>query len=128
MVERAANVRWTWPDAWVLAATSDLAEGCTLSELMGAADAINHAVPTRDELASALGALIAAGLIEVKDGRFRTTDAGRAIKKHWRGGLFGWSESLLPQLERLPRATDEFSLTEAAVQAAYTEYVRRIKV
>ena len=85
---------WTWVDAWILAATPDSPDGGALSRVMATSDAINHAIPTRDELASSLGSLIAAGLVQESDGRFRTTPHGRSIKAHWKGGLFGWAESL----------------------------------
>ncbi|MFZ1284300.1 MAG: hypothetical protein WAQ75_09315 [Propionicimonas sp.] len=127
MSDDGAAAEWTWADAWVLAATTDTAEGCSLSELIGTADGTNHAIPTRDELARALGALLVAGLIEHIGERFRTTKAGRDLKKHWKGGLFGWSTTLLPQLQRLRRAPRELALSEPEVQAAYAEYVRRVR-
>jgi hypothetical protein len=95
------------------------------SELIGTADGINHAIPTRDELAASLGALQAAGLVEHTEGRLRTTPQGKTLKKHWQGGLFDWSKSLLPHLEKLPRPTGELAITESEVQTAYVEYVRR---
>jgi hypothetical protein len=116
---------WTWVDAWLLAATADSRRGCSLSELIGAADAINHAIPTRDELAASLGSLRAAGLVEQTEGRFRTTTHGKALKEHWRGGLFGWGKSLLPHLENLPRPGGDLPITESEVHAAYVEYTRR---
>lgn len=124
-MDESPSADWTSTDAWVLAATSDRAAGRSLSALIGEADAINHATPTRDELASSLGALIAVGLIQVDDGLFRTTEAGRAIKKHWTGGLFNWSDTLLPHLAELPRPAAEYPLTEDTVTAAHTEYMDR---
>ncbi len=117
---------WTWPDAWILASISGQRRGMALSELIASADGHNHAIPTRDELASALGSLIAAGLVETIDGGFRTTAEGELIKKKWRGGMFSWSESLLPQLERLAKADQEYPLTEDEVAQAFTDYVRRV--
>jgi len=118
------GAKWTWVDAWLLAATADARSGCSLSELIGAADGINHAIPTRDELASSLGSLVAAGLVAQTEGRFRTTVQGQAVKKHRRGGLFGWSKSLLPHLEDLPRPSGYLWLIESEVSAAYVEYTR----
>lgn len=97
----------------------------SLSELIGSADAHNHAIPTRDELAAALGGLVAAGLVENADHRFRVTSEGKALKKHWKGGMFAWSESLLPHLQRLPKVEMEYPLTEEDVDQAYAEYQRR---
>jgi len=116
---------WTWADAWLLAATADSRRGCSLSELIGTADAINHAIPTRDELATSLGSLRSAGLVELMEGRFRTTAKGKSVKKHWQGGLFGWSKSLLPHLEKVPRLRADLPLTGSEVRAAYVEYTQR---
>ncbi len=116
---------WTWSDAWVLAATTDSRRGCSLSELIGVADGINHAIPTRDELAAAIGALRAAGLLKVEDDRFVLTPDGKALKKYWKGGLFNWSETLLPRLAVLPRTDEQFPLTDEDVHAAYLTYTRR---
>ena len=115
---------WTSSDAWILASTSDGRRGGSLADLIGTADAINHSLPTREELASGLGALIAAGLVEHVNDRYRTTSAGKRIKRHWRGGMFNWSKTMLPRLRELPRGTSERGLSDDEVQAAYEAYRR----
>jgi len=121
----AAAPSWTWVDAWLFAATADSDGGTSLSRLLGAADALNHAIPTRAELSSGLGALVSAGLIERTPDGFRTTSVGRAMKENWSGGLGRWQESLLPQLERLPRPDDLLPLTDSEVRDAYAAYAGR---
>ena len=64
---------WTGPDAWILASVTPSRRGFDLSRVIGTADAFNHDIPSRDQLASSLGALIDAGLVEVADKRFRLT-------------------------------------------------------
>lgn len=113
---------WTWVDAWVLAAVVDQSRGADLSELIGHADALNHAIPTRDELASSLGALVAAGLVEVAADRYRTTSAGRALRGEWTAGTRSWSDVLLPRLAALPRSEVELPLTQEQVRTAYQAY------
>ena len=113
---------WTWVDAWLLAAIPDPDAGGSLSEVIGVADAVNHAIPTRDELASSLGALLAADLVTALDGRFRVTPAGRAVRAQWDGRLGGWQEAILPALARLPRPEQPLPLTEDEVRAAYAKY------
>lgn len=117
---------WAWSDAWVLAAAPDTPTGCSLSDLIRTADGINHAIVTLDELADGLGALLAAGLLEVRGDHFRTTAAGQAIKKHWKGGLFGWSRTVLPHLRTLPRPRERFEISRADYDAAVTKYLRRV--
>lgn len=116
---------WSWSDAWVLAASPGDPDGCSLSDLIRTADGINHAIVTRDELADGLGALLAAGLVEVRGDRIRTTPAGQAIKNYWRRGLFGWRKSLLPRLRKIPRPAARFEISPADYEAAVAAYLRR---
>ncbi len=117
---------WTWSDAWVLAATPDASTGCSLSDLIRTADGINHAIVTLDELAGGLGALLAAGLVDVQGDLIRTTEAGQRVKKHWKNGLFGWSRSLLPRLRKIPRPAERFEISPAEYDAAVAAYLRRV--
>ena len=122
-----ASGDWRMSDAWLLAASSDTKQGAALTDLLATADGISHAIPTRDELASSLGALIGAGLVEVVDHRFRTTSAGRTIKRHWKGGLFGWSTSIMPHLQTLERPSSQYPITDEEVRTAYRDYLRRTR-
>ena len=60
--------QWTWNDGWILMsvylAQSD--EKATLSEIIAAADATNHAIPTTNELSHAFTQLVNAGVLHVK--------------------------------------------------------------
>lgn len=125
MVE-ARSRGWQWADAWVLAAIPD-PPGGSLSTVIGAADVINHAIPTRSELSRGIGALVAAGLVEVDGDLFRTTVAGWALKEHWGDELFEWSADLLPELNKLDRPDDEFPLTDDEVQQAYQRYAKGLR-
>lgn len=117
---------WTFPDAWLLTAIGQFGRrGTSLSDLIGAADALNHDVPTEAQAASSLGRLIASGLLEVADGRYRLTRQGRSIYKRRQGGMFELSGSVLMALESVPRVDDNVAFAEGEFQAAYEEYVRR---
>ena len=70
--------------------------------------------------------LIGAGLVETTERGFRVTRRGAALKEHWRGGMFGWSDSLLPQLEKLPKTDHTYPITDAEVDDAYASYLRRL--
>jgi len=112
---------WTSPDAWILASITPSRRGFPLSRVIATADAFNHDIPSRDQLASSIGALIDAGLIEVTDGRFRLTRDGKRIRKTWRGGAFEWGQ-MLPHLTPIPRTSREYPLTSEDWQRAYDEY------
>ena len=57
---------YLWSDAWLLQAIALAAaeRPATLSEIIGCADALNHALPTTDELHGAFARLTAGGLVE----------------------------------------------------------------
>ena len=112
---------WAIPDAWILASITPSRRGFTLCGVIGTADAFNHDIPSRDQLASSIGALIEAGLVEVANGRFRLTRDGKRIRKTWRGGAFEWGQ-MLPHLKPLPRSNREYPLTSEEWKRAYDEY------
>ncbi|CAN7266767.1 hypothetical protein [Knoellia sp. LjRoot47] len=112
---------WTSSDAWILASIAASRRGSTLSHVIGTADAFNHDIPSRDQLASSIGALIGAGLVDSVDERLRLTREGQRIRKTWRGGAFEWGE-MLPHLQRTPRSGQVYPLSGEEWQRAYDEY------
>jgi hypothetical protein len=109
---RRPAARWAWSDAWIYTAIriSDRGEGVTLSDLMTAADVVNHAYPTDAEITQAVRRLIGAGLVDVRDGRFQLTAAGASLNPRRLGGLFGQIDSYLKELRRLPVTETDWSL------------------
>ena len=73
-------MRARWSDAWVLAAV-DWAADADLAKIIAAADAINHAIPTTDEVEHAIRFLGAAGLVRYSDNSLQLTDEGRRVCK-----------------------------------------------
>jgi hypothetical protein len=121
---------WLISDAWVLAAivNDGPASTRTLTELIAIADGINHAVLTEAEFTSAIGRLLAAGLIgaDAAADRYWPTEAGSAVRRHWRHGLFGWISAIPPELERLGEPSDaNWSLPPGAFTSAVREYLAR---
>jgi hypothetical protein len=101
----ALEARWRGEDAWILLALIYNREkaGSRLADIIGTADAINHAIPSREELHGALNRLLAGRLIESKRDRFTITD--RAVE------LFSkveasCKESMQDQLDGLARIMD----------------------
>jgi hypothetical protein len=118
-----SQAEWGLYDALILTSIADSRRGTSLDEVMARSDAIDKSYPSRDQLASALGALAAAGLIEESERGFRRTKAGKALTK--KTGFFGRHRDLLPYLQLVPRQADEWPLTDAEVTAAIDTYVRR---
>ncbi|KQW46025.1 hypothetical protein ASC77_19170 [Nocardioides sp. Root1257] len=90
---------WEFTDAWVFAAIAVYDRPCSLVELIGAADWINHAVLLETEVESALGKLTAADLVRVYEGwTFELTDDGSSL---WSGGVRDLQSQLQVVLDRL---------------------------
>jgi len=65
-----------WSDAWLLQAIA-LASGrgpADLAQIIAAADAVNHAIPTADELHGGFVRLTAGGFVAESDARFAITE------------------------------------------------------
>ena len=116
---------WTQVDAWILAATSSAAQGCTLTDLVATADGINHAVPSTAEIADSLAHLIGSGLLLWDGDHILLTPAGRAMRRSWRQGLFSWSKALLPRLRTVPRVRGDLPFGDAEIDAARAAYLAR---
>ena len=74
---------WEMSDAWVFMAVAHASESepADLVDVVGAADAINHAVLTYGEINGAARRLVAAGLLAVDDDRLSLTDQGRDLRR-----------------------------------------------
>ena len=68
-------MKFLWSDAWLLQAVALAARQApaTLAEVIGAADAVQHALLTDDELHGGLVRLTGGGFVEEVDHRFRLT-------------------------------------------------------
>jgi hypothetical protein len=131
-----------WSDAWIFQAIAiaSHAAPARLSEILGAADAVNHALPTDDELHGAFARLTEHGFIaEVGDtfqltGRVPGEVIAAIVGKGWRAGRtaaerFLDAEPWTPQTNvRDPRNAVVYPrLTSARILQADREYRRRLK-
>jgi hypothetical protein len=66
-----AEVRFDMDDAWLFWAIPANEQGTDLRGLISAADAINHAIPSREQIVRAVNRGLRAGIIETGGGRFR---------------------------------------------------------
>lgn len=126
---------WTWNDVWILMALY-LAQGQTGAELhavIGAADAINHAIPTSCELSRAFTKFVRCGLLSVAEDRYAIlSEFLPTIRKAYegKGGLFASGDKGLKWLQRwklVESADQNIEINDAAVKAAYTRYVNALK-
>lgn len=78
MTERSG---FLWCDAWILLATAltRRAGSSSLAAIIGAADAVQHAIVTREELSGAFARLQRAGYLEPDAAGIRLTSAGEAL-------------------------------------------------
>jgi hypothetical protein len=97
--------RWGWNDAWILTATVLAHEnyGASLAQIMGAADLINHLIPTHGQLSRTFSRLASSGLMKTRNSRYLVPRVYRlqiheAIES--RGGLFDGPDHCLMWLRR----------------------------
>ena len=129
MIEPRGKPIHVWSDAWLLLAAGcrDPQESMTLSEVIAAADGIQHAVPTFQEVDGGLARLSAAGLVSVTKARIGLTASGRDMVFRTRGerGLISkWEAKLQAALGAAPWST-EYHPAHASREEALASVVSR---
>ena len=115
---------WGFTEAWLLLSIGDQ-RSCTLTQMIGTADARNHDIPTELATALALGRLEASGLIGTSEKKIMATKEGRKIVKRRSGEFFQQASSLLPLLAEVPCRDDLHRFAPGEFHAAYEAYARR---
>ena len=126
-------MQWTWNDGWILMAVHMVRShgGASLADVIRAADASNHAIPTSQELSRALSKLTGAGVIDVAHGRYEVTGrfaADVAAAYDTEGGLFesGRKGHEWLQSANLEAASESIvGISDGDVKVAYDEYVSK---
>ena len=126
---------WTFNDGWILMSVFLMhgADGASLSYLIAAADAMNHAIPTSGELTRSLTRLAKCRVLANIDGRYRiSTDYLSALTaaNDKRGGLFATPEIGKKWLTKNEFEIDEdaeIPVTQDDVTAAFDEYRSAIR-
>jgi hypothetical protein len=132
---------YLWSDAWLLQAIALASQEkpARLGDILGAADAVNHALPTDDELHGALTRLTAGGFVEEADAGFQLTPgvpptvADALVHRSWTAGraaasAFLGAEPWTPDRnigDRRNQVTYA-GLTPERIRDADEEYRRRI--
>jgi hypothetical protein len=117
------NAAWTFADTWLLAAIGVYQRPCTLLEVIGAADWINHAVLLEDEVESALGKLAGAGLVRVyEEWTFELTDEGASLWSEGARDLQGQLELIDAQLSAFEPGRATVKLPRGVMGQALEDY------
>lgn len=104
-----------------------------LDSVIGQMDAINHAIPMREELEEGLGRLTAAGLMSVSGGEFRLTQAGLDLVREASGSRRSWHaawdqvESALESTEYPAALPSGWEIAEETYDEAVRTYLGRMK-
>lgn len=117
---------WDFSDAWVLTAIAVYGAPCSLTDVVSAADAMNHLIIEDDELSQAVGRLTASGLVTVTDDHFALTDRGQALASRRKGGLIGQVESVQGLLRRVDLQEGQWPVPAGALDAAVAAYKSRM--
>lgn len=108
-------------------------DGARLHELIAAADAINHAIPTAKDLSRAFTKLVRTEIVRISDTRFRLSEEFLPeLEKTYkgRGGLFESAkkgEKWLKSLNVNQSNNRDILITEDDVATAYNAYTSAIK-
>ena len=126
---------WTWTDGWLLMALIPAAKNgaADLVDLLDAADCLNHAMPSEDELNESLTRLRQHGVLTSESSPFAPDpvlydEIHVVIGKT--SGLFNLPDAGRKWLTRknLPRTSDaEVRITSEEFMAAYKAYVRKVQ-
>ena len=136
------NIQHDWYDAWILHAVLFVAkphEFAPLSRIIGAADMINHAIPTSGELDGALSRLIDGGWVVQSELTFSPSDAAETMyadRRHRRTSIHKDLEFIEKSIgagrwgegHSTPVKPDEFvvsGLSESTINEATREYLER---
>ncbi|WP_339727907.1 hypothetical protein [uncultured Gimesia sp.] len=129
------NHIWSWRDGWILMsiyAANQKTDGA-LSDIIGAADAINHAIPTELELSKTLTKLAQHGVITCKENQIRIAACFlESIERVYqsKGGLFQSAEKGLKWLKRnefVKINVEQYVITSDQATSAYQEYLEKLR-
>jgi hypothetical protein len=122
-------------DSWMFLSVAYSAQDgpATLEDFYAAADHINCAIPTHDEIQGGINRLASAGLVDVQDDRFILTGSGRKIfERVSRQTLYPRTQPELVEQELrsvtlVSTAHSHWGLSAEVFDAALSRYNKRMK-
>jgi hypothetical protein len=118
-------MRARWSDAWILAAV-DWAGDADLAKIIAAADAMNHALPTIEEVEHAIQFLGAAGLVRYSDNSLQLTDEGRRVCRRTEAqDIFSTLDRLHALLKKLPEVNEALNAESLLDRSTYLSALER---
>lgn len=135
VIMNETSKQWTWSDGWILMSIYLVqnTESQRLSDVIRAADATNHAIPTCEELSQAFTKLTNAGVVQIEKEIYRINSIYlRDIEKAYKseGGLFQSGHKGQRWLQRSNLqivAKPSIRVTRKKVDEAYHIYISEIK-
>lgn len=127
--------QWTERDGWILMSLFlvNFEDGASLTDLIGAADATNHAIPTVGQLSRALTRLTNAGVISSADQRFKVNANYMhelEMLTSSKGGLFSLSEKgrkWLCSKSFETQKSGSVAITSEQLANAYEQYTQSLR-
>ncbi|KAB7619364.1 hypothetical protein F3N43_13910 [Alkalilimnicola sp. S0819] len=127
--------QWTWTDGWLLMAVFMAKQGepAELHEIIAAADAMNHAIPTPSELSSAFTKLAQCEILEPVGDRYVVSErhlSGVATAYSGKGGLVRTPDKGLKWLletSHTPSTAEQVVVLAAKFRHAFKQYQARLK-
>jgi len=129
------QLEWTFTDGWILMSVFVMhgESGASLDEVIRAADAMNHAKPTKGELSRSFSRLAACGILTVDNGRFRIAATHLPLlakANKGKGGLFSTPDKGRKWLTQMQFEVDEsirVSGGDTQLSEAFDEYRKHLK-
>ena len=129
----APNANWEFADGWILMSIflASRSSPANLEAVLAAADAMNHAIPTQNEISESLSKLLALGAVHMSENEFCIEPAHiQSITNAYntRGGLFEtpnkgqlWLSTIQATV---PEGYTTIDLSEQEYSKAYESYRR----
>jgi hypothetical protein len=126
---------WTFNDGWILMSVflTHGEDGACLDDVIGAADAMNHAIPTQGELSRSLTRLASCGVLSENGGPYRIADAYMPLiakANSGKGGLFSTPDKGKNWLSRMRFDVDDtvrVAVTKEQLSKAFESYRKRLR-
>jgi len=113
--------------AWIFLSVTE--EPSKLDEVIGMADAINHAIPTQKELQNSLGWLKGNGYISKSGKAYRYSEKGKALREKIskkKGSILKAWEAVEKEFIKInSNSNEKENITPEEIEQSYNKYTKR---